>query len=222
MSDPVVVVLEPDDVVLVEDSLRDLKDLRAERPRAEAVLDSGRDLHFLSRPQDLLCAVDLYKRLARDADPPLAALRVVLQAQTLAGIDRYYLHRDAVAVDDVGKVINPLIVEGQVHGGVLQGISQALLEQVVYDENGQNLTSTLADYLIPSIESAPMVESFRTETPSPFNPLGVKGVGEAGTIAATPVIVNAVEDALSPLGVEITKMPLTPAYVHSLITGSNR
>ena len=125
-----------------------------------------------------------------------------------------------VAVDDVGKVINPLIVEGQVHGGVLQGISQALLEQMVYDENGQNLTSTLADYLIPSIDSAPLVESYRTETPSPVNPLGVKGVGEAGTIAATPAIVNAVEDALSPLGVEIRSLPLTPAYVHSLIASA--
>lgn len=122
-----------------------------------------------------------------------------------------------VAVDDVGRVLNPLIVEGQVHGGVLQGISQALLERVVYDENGQMLTATLADYLIPSTDSAPMVESYRTETPSPNNPLGVKGVGEAGTIAATPTIVNAVEDALSSFGVEIQRIPLTPDYVRSLI-----
>jgi carbon-monoxide dehydrogenase large subunit len=124
-----------------------------------------------------------------------------------------------VAVDDVGKVLNPLIVEGQIQGGVLQGIAQATLEQVVFDENGQNLTSTLSDYLIPSIDSAPMIESYRTETPSPLNPLGVKGAGEAGTIAATPAIVNAVEDALSPFGVEIQKIPLTPEYVHSLAKG---
>lgn len=123
-----------------------------------------------------------------------------------------------VAVDDVGKVVNPLIVEGQVHGGVLQGISQALLEQVVYDENGQMLTSTLADYLIPTSDNSPPIESYRTETPSPNNPLGVKGVGEAGTIGATPTIVNAVEDALSPFGAEIHRMPLTPEYVRSLIT----
>ena len=123
-----------------------------------------------------------------------------------------------VAVDDVGKVVNPLIVEGQVHGGVLQGISQALLEQVVYDENGQMLTSTLADYLIPTSDNSPPIESYRTETPSPNNPLGVKGVGEAGTIGATPTIVNAVEDALSSFGAEIRKMPLTPEYVRSLIT----
>lgn len=122
-----------------------------------------------------------------------------------------------VAVDDAGKVLNPLIVEGQVHGGVLQGISQALLEQVVYDENGQMLTSTLADYLIPTSDNSPPIESYRTETPSPNNPLGVKGVGEAGTIGATPTIVNAVEDALSPFGAEILRMPLTPEYVKSFI-----
>jgi len=122
-----------------------------------------------------------------------------------------------VAVDDAGKVVNPLIVEGQVHGGVLQGISQALLEQIVYDENGQLLTSTLADYLIPTSDNSPPIESYMTETPSPNNPLGVKGVGEAGTIGATPTIVNAVEDALSPFGAEILRIPLTPEYVKSLI-----
>ncbi|MDA4124710.1 MAG: xanthine dehydrogenase family protein molybdopterin-binding subunit [Thaumarchaeota archaeon] len=122
-----------------------------------------------------------------------------------------------VAVDDVGKVLNPLIVEGQVQGGALQGISQALLEQVVYDENGQLLTSTFSEYLIPSTDTAPMIECFRTETPSPLNPLGVKGVGEAGTIAATPAVANAVEDALSPFGARVEKLPLTPSYVWSLM-----
>jgi len=127
-----------------------------------------------------------------------------------------------VAVDDVGRVLNPLIVEGQVHGGVLQGISQALLEQLVYDENGQLLTATLSDYQIPSTDTAPTVESYRTETPSPNNPLGLKGVGEAGTIAATPAIVSAVEDALSSFGVEIDRIPLTPAYVRSLMKKSEK
>lgn len=122
-----------------------------------------------------------------------------------------------VAVDDVGRVLNPLIVEGQVQGGVLQGVSQALLERVVYDENCQLLTSTLSDYLIPSTDTAPSVECHRTETPSPLNPLGLKGVGEAGTIAATPAVVNAVEDALSPFDVTVTRLPLTPDYVHELI-----
>jgi aerobic carbon-monoxide dehydrogenase large subunit len=122
-----------------------------------------------------------------------------------------------VAVDDVGKVLNPLIVEGQIDGGVLQGISQALMEQVVYDERGQLLTATFADYLIPSTDTAPTIESYRTETPSPANPLGVKGVGEAGTIAATPTIVNAVEDALKPFGARVEKLPLTPSYVWELM-----
>ena len=122
-----------------------------------------------------------------------------------------------VAVDDVGKVLNSLIVEGQVDGGVLQGISQALLEQVVYDENGQLLTATLSDYLIPSTDTAPTIEHYRTETPSPCNPLGVKGVGEAGTIAATPAIANAVEDALTPFAARVERLPLTPSYIWSLM-----
>ena len=121
------------------------------------------------------------------------------------------------AVDDAGLILNPLIVEGQLQGGTLQGISQALLEQIVYDENGQLLTATFSDYLIPSTDTAPDIETSSTVTPSPRNPLGVKGVGEAGTIGATPAIVNAVEDALSPFGVTIDKMPLTPAYVWSLM-----
>ncbi|HXW36392.1 MAG TPA: xanthine dehydrogenase family protein molybdopterin-binding subunit [Nitrososphaerales archaeon] len=124
-----------------------------------------------------------------------------------------------VAVDDVGKVLNPLIVEGQVQGGALQGISQALLEEIVYDENGQLLTATLSDYLIPSTDTAPTIECYRTETPSPNNPLGLKGVGEAGTIAATPVIANAVEDALTPYHAFVEKLPLTPSYVWSLMKG---
>jgi carbon-monoxide dehydrogenase large subunit len=122
-----------------------------------------------------------------------------------------------VAVDDVGKVLNPLIVEGQVQGGVVQGLSQALLEQVVYDENGQPVTATLSDYLIPSSNTTPTIECYRTETPSPANPMGLKGVGEIGTVAATPALVNAVEDAISPFNVTIEKLPLTPPYVWSLI-----
>ena len=124
-----------------------------------------------------------------------------------------------VAVDDVGKVLNPLIVDGQIQGGALQGISQALLEGIVYDDDGQLLTATLSDYHIPSSDTAPLIECYRTETPSPLNPLGVKGVGEAGTIAATPAIANAVEDALSPFGATVEKLPLTPSYVWSLMKG---
>ena len=121
------------------------------------------------------------------------------------------------AVDDCGKVINPLIVEGQVHGGVLQGIGQALLEQIVYNESGQLLTATLADYLLPVAETLPHIECGRTETPTSRNPLGIKGIGEGPTIAATTVVVNAVDDALSPLGVFVDKMPLAPDYILGLM-----
>jgi aerobic carbon-monoxide dehydrogenase large subunit len=124
------------------------------------------------------------------------------------------------AVDDGGKIINPLIVEGQVHGGIVQGASQALLEDVVNDENGQPLTTTLADYLIPSAEMLPRIVWDTTETPTDSNLLGVKGIGEAGTIAATPTIMNAVEDALASFHVVVDRMPASPSYLRSLMERS--
>ncbi len=120
--------------------------------------------------------------------------------------------RSYVAVDDVGKVVNPLIVEGQVHGGIAQGIAQALYEEAVYDDAGNLLTTTLADYLVPSAADLPSYVTSRTESPSD-NRLGVKGVGEAGTIASTPAVVNAVVDALRPLGVTDVTMPCSPERV---------
>jgi aerobic carbon-monoxide dehydrogenase large subunit len=122
-----------------------------------------------------------------------------------------------VAVDDCGKVINPLLVDGQVHGGIVQSIGQALYEEVVYDEQGQLVTGELMDYALPKASQMPWFETDRTETPSPVNPLGVKGVGEAGTIGATPAIVNAVVDALSPFGVKHLDMPLRPEKVWQII-----
>jgi len=118
-----------------------------------------------------------------------------------------------IAVDDVGKVINPMIVEGQVSGGVAQGVGQALLEHGVYDDNGQLITMGLSEYALPRAHHFPPMVTGRTETPSPHNPLGVKGVGEMGTIAATPTIVNAVMDALAPLGIRHLDMPLTPEKI---------
>jgi carbon-monoxide dehydrogenase large subunit len=118
-----------------------------------------------------------------------------------------------VAVDDVGKVINPLIVDGQLHGGIAQGLAQALYEEAVYDENGQLLTGTLMDYAIPKADMVPHYELNRTETPSPVNPMGVKGVGEAGTIAASAAVANAVIDALSYLGIRHLDMPYTAEKV---------
>ncbi len=121
--------------------------------------------------------------------------------------------RSYVAVDDVGKVVNPLIVDGQVHGGLAQGIAQALYEEAVYDDEGNLVTTTLADYLVPSAADLPSYVTDRTETPATSNPLGVKGVGEAGTIASTPAVVNAVVDALRPLGVTDVPMPCSPERV---------
>ncbi|MBI4465310.1 MAG: xanthine dehydrogenase family protein molybdopterin-binding subunit [Acidobacteria bacterium] len=122
-----------------------------------------------------------------------------------------------VAVDDCGKVINPMTVEGQVQGGIAQGIGQALYEEIVYDENGQLLTGTLMDYAIPKAAQLPQYVCARTETPTPVNPLGAKGVGEAGTIGATPVVVNAVVDALAPYGVRHLDMPLRPEKIWRIL-----
>jgi carbon-monoxide dehydrogenase large subunit len=118
-----------------------------------------------------------------------------------------------VAVDDCGPQINPVIVEGQVHGGVVQGVGQALWEEAVYDGNGQLLTGSLTDYAIPRADVLPDIEVLSTVTPSPHHPLGVKGIGEAGTIASTATVYNAVMDALLPFGVASLQMPLTPERV---------
>jgi len=122
-------------------------------------------------------------------------------------IERY------VAVDDCGERIDPTIVEGQVHGGVVQGIGQALFEHAVYDENGQLTTGSLDGYAVPRAGDVPTIETGATVTPSPTNPLGVKGIGEAGTIAAPPAVVNAVVDALAPFGVDHLDMPITEERV---------
>ena len=118
-----------------------------------------------------------------------------------------------VACDDVGNVINPMIVDGQLHGGIAHGIGQALFEGAIYDESGQLLNGSFMDYTMPRADDLPMFELDRTVTPCPHNPLGVKGAGEAGTIAATPAVVNAVIDALAPFGVKDIRMPLTPERV---------
>jgi carbon-monoxide dehydrogenase large subunit len=125
-----------------------------------------------------------------------------------------------VAVDDCGPAINPKLIDGQIHGGITHAIGQALYERIHYDDDGQLVTGTFVDYALPSAADVPSFETDRTETPSPVNSLGVKGVGEAGTIAASPAIVNAVIDALRPLGVDYIDMPLSPQNVWATIQGA--
>lgn len=121
---------------------------------------------------------------------------------------------DYVAVDDVGTIINPLLAAGQIHGGVVQGIAQALYEEVVYDgDTGQLITGSLLDYAVPRSENVPNIRSSFQITPSPTNPIGVKGVGESGSIAAPPTIVHAVLDALAPFGIKHLDMPMTAPRV---------
>ncbi len=122
-----------------------------------------------------------------------------------------------VAVDDCGPAINPMLIEGQVHGGIMHGVGQALYERIHYDQDGQLVTGSFVDYALPTAAELPSFETDRLETPSPVNSLGVKGVGEAGTIASSAAVTNAVIDALRPLGVEFINMPLSPMRVWEAI-----
>ena len=125
--------------------------------------------------------------------------------------------RKYVAVDDCGNIINPMIVDGQIHGGIVQGIAQALYEEVVYDDDGNLRTGTLTDYLVPTANEMPEFVLDRTITPSPTNELGVKGIGEAGTIASSAAVINAICDALSPLGIKHVDMPASPDRLWKMI-----
>ena len=145
---------------------------------------------------------------------PFGAHLCVAEVDTETGQARI---RDYYAVDDCGPVINPIIVDGQLHGGLAQGIAQALYEGVIYDEDGNLVTGSMVDYMIPGAPELPNFTLDRTVTPSPSNPLGVKGVGEAGTIGAPPAVMNAIIDALSPLGVKHMDMPALPMRVWNAI-----
>ena len=141
---------------------------------------------------------------------PFGTHVAVVEVDPDTGVVKFHRY---VAVDDCGKIISPLLVEGQVHGGIAQGIAQALYEEVVYDENGQLITGSLMDYAVPKANMLPRYELESTVTPSPVNSLGVKGVGEAGTIGSTPCVVNAVMDALGPFGIKNLDMPLKPERI---------
>ena len=126
--------------------------------------------------------------------------------------------RRFVVVEDCGRIINPLIVEGQAIGGVAQGVGAALLEEVLYDDDGQLLTGSLMDYLVPTAAEIPPVEVVHLERPSPTTLGGFKGVGEGGTIGAPAAVANAIADALQPLGIELSELPVTPDRLFRLLS----
>lgn len=183
--------------------------------------------------QEIALAAHLAKELPPDTEPGLSATYffepknftfpfgthiAVVEVDRDTGDIKFLRY---VAVDDCGKVINPMLVDGQVHGGIVQSIGQAMFEEVVYDEQGQLITGTLMDYALPRASHVPNFELDRTETPSPVNPLGVKGVGEAGTIGATPAIVGAIVDALAPFGVKHLDMPIKPEALWRIINSNH-
>jgi carbon-monoxide dehydrogenase large subunit len=127
-----------------------------------------------------------------------------------------------VVAHDCGPVINPTIVDGQIHGGVAQGIGGALYEELVYGDDGQLLTGSFMDYLVPTATDVPRIENLHLHTPSPRNPLGVKGVGEGGAISPPAAIANAVEDALAPFGVRVSATPLSPSRIRELLRAGER
>jgi carbon-monoxide dehydrogenase large subunit len=149
-----------------------------------------------------------------DATYPFGSHLAVVEVDTETGSTRLIRH---VTVDDAGTMMNPLMVEGQVHGGIAQGVAQALYEEIAFDEDGNNVTGSLASYAMPSAGDLPMYETERTQTPTPRNPLGAKGIGEAGTIGSAPAVWNAVVDAVSHLGVKNIDMPATPQRVWQAI-----
>ena len=161
-----------------------------------------------------MCIRDRYTHDPKNFSWPFGTHIAIVEVDTETGkvdVLKY------VAVDDCGKQINPLIVEGHVHGGVVQGLAQALYEEAVYDSDGNLKTSNLAEYLVPAACDVPPITTDFTVTPSPTNELGVKGIGEAGTIGAASTVMNAVIDALSGLGITHLDMPASPNNVWKAI-----
>src|ERR671922_2188612 len=203
----------PDDIELVGDKFQ----VRGSPEKAWTMAEIAGAAHI--PPHELPTDIELGLEETSFYDPenfvfPFGAHACVVEVDPETGrvdILRY------LSVDDCGPAINPMLIDGQVHGGVTHAIGQALYEQVVYDESGQLVTGTFVDYALPTAAELPSFETDRTETPSPTNTLGVKGVGEAGTIAASPAVAGAVLDALRPLGVTWIDMPLTPVRVWQAI-----
>ena len=177
--------------------------------------DEGRHAAVVQRRRpgervDVVDGAGVRLRARVTAVDPAGVHLAVVEVDTETGGVRLIRH---VAVDDCGRILNPLLVQGQQHGGIAQGVAQALWEQFVYDADGNPLTSTLAEYAMPSAAELPSFEASNTETPTHLNPLGAKGIGESGTIGSTPAVQSAVIDALTPFGVRHLDMPTTPERV---------
>ncbi len=203
----------PEDVELVDGKYQ----IRGSPDKFKTLAEISGAAHI--PPQELPTDIELGLEETHIYDPenfvfPFGAHACVVDVDAETGkveVVRY------VAVDDCGPAINPMLIDGQIHGGITHAIGQALYEQIVYDADGQLVTGTFVDYALPTAAELPSFETDRTETPSPVNSLGVKGIGEAGTIAATPAVTAAVLDALAPLGVQWIDMPLTPRRVWEAI-----
>jgi aerobic carbon-monoxide dehydrogenase large subunit len=154
-----------------------------------------------------------------DSSYPFGAHLAVVEVDVETGLTKLRRH---VTVDDSGKIANPMLAEGQIHGGIAQGVAQALYEEMAYDEDGNCLTGSLVSYAVPTAAELPFFETARTETPSPLNPLGAKGIGESGVIGSTPAVWNAVVDAVAHLGVENIDMPATPQRVWQAIQAAKQ
>jgi carbon-monoxide dehydrogenase large subunit len=181
---------------------------------AQAITDPAR------RPPDLDSALSAEVAFEMDGSTyPFGTHVAVVEVDVETGLVRLVRH---VAVDDSGRLLNPMLAEGQVHGGIAQGAAQALLEEVRYDADGNNLTGNLASYSMPSAAELPSFDTARMETPSPLNPLGAKGIGESGAIGSTPAVHNAVVDALAPFGVIHVDIPTTPERVWRALQQARR
>jgi aerobic carbon-monoxide dehydrogenase large subunit len=211
----------------VQQASRELLDVARDRAAtalevspADLVFDPGRSAFTVAGDPDMavpLAALAEAERLFvrsvfRTAGPtfPFGAHVAVVEVDTETG--KVVLRR-VVTVDDAGTVVNPLLAEGQRHGGIAQGAAQAFLEEVVFDPDGNPLTTTFADYPFLSAAEVPSFELASMETPTTYNPLGAKGIGEAGSIGSTPAVQNAIIDALAPLGVRHIDMPASPQRV---------
>jgi carbon-monoxide dehydrogenase large subunit len=177
-------------------SWEDIATLAYQPHRLPAGMEGGLEAHSIFSPANATWPFGSHMAMV-EVDPDTGDVKIL----------RY------VGMDDCGNVINPMIVDGQLHGGIAQGIGQAMFEEAVYDREGNLLTSSLADYPLPTATDVPSFELDRTVTPTDINPLGVKGIGEAGTIGSAQTIVNAVVDAVSHLGVKHIDMPLRPRRV---------